>query len=145
MEKRRESVKLILCLYPFEKMSMMREVAECNIFCLSSVKIQELSKTPRFPFTQIQIVNKNLNLAMLNLSCSASKLKLKLFTFGVKNFYFIFQPFVGSDTKLWPSVGRIDDVHGDKNLICSCPPMESYESPHIVNPVLKAENIVSTW
>ncbi len=28
--------------------------------------------------------------------------------------------------KYWPPVGRIDNVHGDRNLICSCPPMESY-------------------
>lgn len=30
------------------------------------------------------------------------------------------------DNKFWPSVGRIDNVRGDKNLICSCPPLESY-------------------
>jgi len=57
-------------------------------------------------------------------------------------------PFVGADTKLWPSVGRIDDVHGDKNLVCSCPPMETYASPHVVNPVIKpavAEDILSQW
>ncbi len=30
------------------------------------------------------------------------------------------------DTKYWPPVGRIDNVHGDKNLICSCPPLSSY-------------------
>ena len=30
------------------------------------------------------------------------------------------------DNKFWPSVGRIDNVRGDKNLICSCPPIESY-------------------
>ena len=30
------------------------------------------------------------------------------------------------DSKFWPSVGRIDNVRGDKNLICSCPPIESY-------------------
>ena len=30
------------------------------------------------------------------------------------------------DNKFWPSVGRIDNVRGDKNLICSCPPVESY-------------------
>lgn len=29
--------------------------------------------------------------------------------------------------KFWPSVGRVDDVYGDKNLICSCPSMDSYE------------------
>ncbi len=26
--------------------------------------------------------------------------------------------------KYWPPVGRIDGVHGDRNLICSCPPIE---------------------
>jgi len=28
--------------------------------------------------------------------------------------------------KFWPSVSRIDDAYGDKNLVCTCPPMESY-------------------
>jgi glycine dehydrogenase len=30
------------------------------------------------------------------------------------------------DNKFWPSVARVDNVYGDKNLICSCPPIESY-------------------
>ena len=29
--------------------------------------------------------------------------------------------------KFWPTVNRIDDVYGDRNLICSCPPVESYK------------------
>ncbi|WP_312267400.1 aminomethyl-transferring glycine dehydrogenase [Neisseria sp.] len=29
--------------------------------------------------------------------------------------------------KFWPSVNRVDDVFGDKNLVCSCPPLEAYE------------------
>jgi glycine dehydrogenase len=29
--------------------------------------------------------------------------------------------------KFWPTVGRIDDVYGDRNLICSCPAIENYE------------------
>ncbi|ARD43225.1 aminomethyl-transferring glycine dehydrogenase [Colwellia sp. PAMC 21821] len=29
--------------------------------------------------------------------------------------------------KFWPTVNRIDDVYGDRNLICSCPPVSSYE------------------
>lgn len=29
--------------------------------------------------------------------------------------------------KFWPSVSRVDDVYGDKNLICACPPMDSYD------------------
>jgi len=32
------------------------------------------------------------------------------------------------DSKYWVPVSRIDDAHGDRNLICSCPPMEEYES-----------------
>lgn len=30
------------------------------------------------------------------------------------------------ESKFWPSVGRINNVLGDRNLICSCPPMDSY-------------------
>ena len=30
------------------------------------------------------------------------------------------------DNKFWPSVARIDNVRGDKNLICSCPPIKAY-------------------
>jgi len=29
-------------------------------------------------------------------------------------------------SKFWPSVGRIDNPYGDRNLICICPPMEAY-------------------
>ena len=29
--------------------------------------------------------------------------------------------------KYWPPVNRIDNVHGDRNLICTCPPMSSFE------------------
>lgn len=28
--------------------------------------------------------------------------------------------------KFWPSVGRVNDTYGDRTLICSCPPLESY-------------------
>ena len=26
------------------------------------------------------------------------------------------------DDKYWPPVGRVDNVHGDRNLVCACPP-----------------------
>ena len=29
--------------------------------------------------------------------------------------------------KYWPPVGRVDNVYGDKNLVCSCPPISEYE------------------
>jgi glycine dehydrogenase len=28
--------------------------------------------------------------------------------------------------KFWPSVRRIDNAYGDRNLVCACPPMEAY-------------------
>jgi glycine dehydrogenase len=31
--------------------------------------------------------------------------------------------------KFWPFVGRIDNVHGDRNLVCTCAPMEDYAEP----------------
>ncbi len=31
------------------------------------------------------------------------------------------------ENKFWPSVNRVDDVYGDRHLVCSCPPMEAYE------------------
>ncbi len=30
--------------------------------------------------------------------------------------------------KFWPTVSRIDSVYGDRNLVCTCPPLESYSS-----------------
>src|SRR6056300_294357 len=34
-------------------------------------------------------------------------------------------PFV-SDNKFWPTVRRVDDAYGDRNLVCTCEPIESY-------------------
>jgi len=34
-------------------------------------------------------------------------------------------PFVRAN-KYWPPVSRIDNTHGDRNLICSCPPLDAY-------------------
>lgn len=31
------------------------------------------------------------------------------------------------DHKYWPPVGRIDNVYGDRQLVCSCPPLSDYE------------------
>ncbi len=34
-------------------------------------------------------------------------------------------PYV-KEVKFWPSVGRVDNAYGDRNLVCSCLPMEDY-------------------
>ena len=31
------------------------------------------------------------------------------------------------ENKFWPSVARVDNGYGDRNLICTCPPTEAYE------------------
>ena len=28
--------------------------------------------------------------------------------------------------KFWPSVGRVNNAFGDRNLVCTCPPVEEY-------------------
>ncbi|MCY4158090.1 MAG: aminomethyl-transferring glycine dehydrogenase [Bacteroidetes bacterium] len=32
------------------------------------------------------------------------------------------------DHKFWPTVRRIDEAYGDRNLVCTCPPIEEYQS-----------------
>ena len=31
------------------------------------------------------------------------------------------------NNKFWPAVARVDDAYGDRNLVCSCLPIEAYE------------------
>jgi glycine dehydrogenase len=33
---------------------------------------------------------------------------------------------IGMQGKYWPTVGRVDGAHGDRNLICSCPPIAEF-------------------
>ncbi|MEL7474095.1 MAG: glycine cleavage system protein P, partial [Planctomycetota bacterium] len=32
------------------------------------------------------------------------------------------------DSKFWASVGRVDNPYGDRNLVCTCPPMSDFAS-----------------
>ena len=31
------------------------------------------------------------------------------------------------DYKYWPTVSRVDNAYGDRNLVCTCPPISEYE------------------
>jgi glycine dehydrogenase len=42
-------------------------------------------------------------------------------------------PFV-KEAKFWPSVSRVDNAYGDRNLVCSCLPIEAY-APNEVDAV----------
>ncbi|MBS1491836.1 MAG: hypothetical protein JSS93_15045 [Bacteroidetes bacterium] len=37
-------------------------------------------------------------------------------------------PFV-KEAKFWPTVSRVDNAYGDRNLVCSCLPIEEYAQP----------------
>ncbi len=39
--------------------------------------------------------------------------------------------------KYWPPVSRVDDAYGDRNLVCSCPPVSSYEGDAEPNPLVQ--------
>jgi len=32
------------------------------------------------------------------------------------------------ENKFWPAVGRIDDGYGDRNLVCTCYPLDAYRN-----------------
>jgi glycine dehydrogenase len=36
-----------------------------------------------------------------------------------------------ADNKFWPAIGRIDNAYGDRNLVCSCLPIEAYETAEV--------------
>jgi glycine dehydrogenase len=36
---------------------------------------------------------------------------------------------VDAAAKYWPPVSRVDAAHGDRHLVCSCPPLSDYEEP----------------
>jgi len=33
------------------------------------------------------------------------------------------------ERKFWPAVARVDNAHGDRNLVCTCPSVELYTEP----------------
>lgn len=37
--------------------------------------------------------------------------------------------------KFWPTCGRVDNVYGDRNLVCTCPPLEAYEDDEDVKEI----------
>ena len=36
-------------------------------------------------------------------------------------------PYLREGFKFWPAVGRVNNAYGDRNLVCTCPPIEAYE------------------
>ena len=40
----------------------------------------------------------------------------------------VFPDGASREHKFWPAVGRVDNPFGDRNLVCSCPPMDTYSA-----------------
>ncbi len=40
--------------------------------------------------------------------------------------------YLNSGFKFWPSVARVNNAHGDRNLICTCPPLEAYQDDDLI-------------
>ncbi|MFN0014074.1 MAG: aminomethyl-transferring glycine dehydrogenase, partial [Saprospiraceae bacterium] len=40
-------------------------------------------------------------------------------------------PYLRQGWKFWPTVGRIDQAFGDRNLVCVCPPIEAYMTAQV--------------
>ena len=45
--------------------------------------------------------------------------------------------------KYWPPVGRVENAAGDRNLVCSCPPIEAFavEGPPTEDETVEASSV----
>ncbi|EDP97713.1 aminomethyl-transferring glycine dehydrogenase [Kordia algicida OT-1] len=92
-------------------------VAELDRFCDAMLAIHEEISEASASDTNNVMKNAPHTLSMLtaeewNLPYSRQKAAFPL-------------PYV-ADNKFWPSVRRVDDAYGDRNLICTCAPIEAY-------------------
>ncbi|XP_017787449.1 PREDICTED: glycine dehydrogenase (decarboxylating), mitochondrial [Habropoda laboriosa] len=91
---------------------------ELDRFCNSLISIrQEISDIENGKF---DIANNPLKMAPHTQEQVISSTWDRLYSREVAAFP---APFVKGSNKIWPSVGRIDDIYGDKNLFCTCPPV----------------------
>jgi len=58
------------------------------------------------------------NLSLIGYATAASFCLLVIFFHAAQSHIMIFQTFVKPESKFWPSVGRINEVYGDQNLVC---------------------------
>jgi len=57
---------------------------------------------------------------------TAESLIAKEWTYSYSREQAVFPNSTHGLNKYWPPVSRIDNVYGDKNLVCSCPSMDAY-------------------
>ena len=91
-----------------------REIAEITVGAISV----EDSALRHAPHTASAVISSNWNHAYSR----------EMGAFPAPSSGLISGELIGTKGKYWPTVGRIDGAFGDRNLVCSCAPIEAYSS-----------------
>ncbi len=96
-------------------------LAEINRFCNALISIKkEIDKVDNGSFDRKDNPLKNAPHTHIELSSNEWKHLYKREEAAFPNEYI-------KDNKFWPPVGRVDNVYGDRNLVCSCPSLDEYK------------------
>ena len=96
-------------------------LAEINRFCNALISIKkEIDKVDNGSFDKKDNPLKNAPHTHLELSADEWKHLYKREEAAFPNEYL-------KVNKFWPPVGRVDNVFGDRNLVCSCPSLQEYK------------------
>ncbi len=95
--------------------------SEINRFCDALIKIkEEINKVKNGEFDKIDNPLKNAPHTHVELVANEWKHKYDRETAA-------YPSAILKSYKYWPPVARVDNVYGDKNLVCSCPSMDEYK------------------
>jgi glycine dehydrogenase len=93
------------------------DVAELDRFCDAMISIRQ----------EIEMATKeDVNNMLKNAPHTLAMLTAETWNFPYSRETAAFPLDFISDNKFWPSVRRVDETYGDRNLICSCAPIEAY-------------------
>jgi glycine dehydrogenase len=93
------------------------DVAELDRFCDAMIAIRK----------EIEVANtEDYNTVLHNAPHTQAMLTADVWNFPYTREQAAFPLEYIADNKFWPSVRRVDDAYGDRNLVCSCAPIEAY-------------------
>lgn len=93
------------------------DVAELDRFCDAMIAIRK----------EIEVANaEDHNTVLHNAPHTLAMLTTDVWNFPYTREQAAFPLEYIAENKFWPSVRRVDDAYGDRNLVCSCAPIEAY-------------------
>jgi glycine dehydrogenase len=93
------------------------DLAELDRFCDAMIAIRK----------EIEVANANdHNTVLHNAPHTQAMLTADVWNFPYTREQAAFPLDYIAENKFWPSVRRVDDAYGDRNLVCSCAPIEAY-------------------